>query len=153
MAYRVLYRDTKDRVVAGVASGLANYFEMDPIIMRVLFVLLTLLGGGGIIGYIILWILVPEQARETHEFNDMTDENQETQPNPPVDEKENLNRKKNNGNMIAGLILITLGTLFLMSNYIPQIDFSDLWPVVLIVIGIVLLGGSVALRKSNEKQE
>ena len=53
---------SEDRMIAGVAGGLANYFDIDPTLVRILFVLLTLLGGGGlgILVYIVLWIVMPE---------------------------------------------------------------------------------------------
>jgi phage shock protein C len=53
---------SEDRMVAGVAGGLADYFDVDPTLVRILFVLLTLLGGGGlgILIYIVLWIIMPE---------------------------------------------------------------------------------------------
>jgi phage shock protein C len=53
---------SEDRMIAGVAGGLANYFDTDPTLVRILFVLLTLLGGGGlgILVYIVLWIVMPE---------------------------------------------------------------------------------------------
>ncbi|MBP7805045.1 MAG: DUF2807 domain-containing protein [Candidatus Pacebacteria bacterium] len=55
-----LYRDPDNRVVAGVASGIAQYFNIDPIIIRIIFVISVFLGGTGILIYIILWIAVPE---------------------------------------------------------------------------------------------
>ena len=53
---------SEDRMVAGVASGLADYFDIDPTIVRILFVLLALFGGGflGILIYIVLWIIMPD---------------------------------------------------------------------------------------------
>lgn len=53
---------SEDRMIAGVAGGLADYFDTDPTLIRILFVLLTLLGGGGlgILIYIVLWIVMPE---------------------------------------------------------------------------------------------
>ena len=55
---------SQDRIIAGVAGGLAEYFDTDPTLIRILFVLLTLLGFGGlgIITYIVLWIIMPEPA-------------------------------------------------------------------------------------------
>lgn len=53
-----LYRSKKDRVVAGVCGGLAGYFDIDPIIMRLLF-LIFLFAGFGLLIYIIAWIFVP----------------------------------------------------------------------------------------------
>ena len=53
---------SEDRMVAGVAGGLADYFDIDPTIVRILFVLLALFGGGflGILIYIVLWIIMPD---------------------------------------------------------------------------------------------
>ncbi|RLD37115.1 MAG: hypothetical protein DRI83_04415, partial [Bacteroidetes bacterium] len=56
-------------------------------------------------------------------------------------------KKKDEGSLIAGLILITLGIIFLVIRYIPRIDFGDLWPVILIVIGIVLLRNAFVSKK------
>ncbi len=56
-----LYRSRIDRMIAGVCAGLAKYFDIDPTIVRVLFVVSIFIGGGGIIAYIILWIVVPEE--------------------------------------------------------------------------------------------
>lgn len=56
---RRLYRDTEDKVIAGVSSGIANYFDIDPVIVRVIFVVSALVNGFGILAYIILWLVVP----------------------------------------------------------------------------------------------
>ncbi|HSI94020.1 MAG TPA: PspC domain-containing protein [Jiangellaceae bacterium] len=56
-----LTRSTSDRMVAGVAAGLANYFDIDPVIMRVLFVALAIFGGGGLILYLVCWFLMPPE--------------------------------------------------------------------------------------------
>lgn len=55
-----LYRDPETAMLAGVSSGLAAYFDIDPSIPRIVFVLLTLFGGTGILIYIILWLVLPE---------------------------------------------------------------------------------------------
>ena len=55
-----LFRDTDNAMVAGVAAGLANYFGIDPIIVRLVFIIATLGAGWGILAYIVLWLLVPE---------------------------------------------------------------------------------------------
>ncbi len=54
-----LYRSTKDKVLGGVCGGVAEYFEVDPVIVRLLWVLLTLAWGAGLLLYIIAWIIVP----------------------------------------------------------------------------------------------
>ena len=58
--YRRLYRSSRDCMLGGVAGGLAEYFNVDPTIMRLLFVLLALVSGGtAVLLYLILWIIVP----------------------------------------------------------------------------------------------
>lgn len=54
-----LYRNTKEAKIAGVCAGLANYFDIDPVIIRLLFIL-SIFWGGGIIAYIIAWFIVPD---------------------------------------------------------------------------------------------
>jgi phage shock protein C len=57
-----LYRSRKDKMIAGVCGGLGEYFNVDPTIIRVLFVILLLPGGfPGFFPYLILWIVVPEK--------------------------------------------------------------------------------------------
>jgi phage shock protein PspC (stress-responsive transcriptional regulator) len=61
-----LHRDADDRMIAGVCSGLARYFDIDTTLVRVLFVALTLAGGGTIIAYLLLWVFVdPVSDTET----------------------------------------------------------------------------------------
>ena len=55
-----LYRQLKDKVIGGVCTGLADYFEVDPVLIRVLFVIALFLGSMGFWLYIILWIVVPK---------------------------------------------------------------------------------------------
>jgi phage shock protein C len=58
---RKLYRSRAHRTIAGVCCGLADYFGVDPTLIRVIFVLLNLLGGAGIVLYLLLWIIVPNE--------------------------------------------------------------------------------------------
>ena len=62
MEEKRLVRSTADRMVAGVCAGLAEYFGIDPVLMRLLFVVLALAGGPGILIYILLWIIMPEEG-------------------------------------------------------------------------------------------
>jgi phage shock protein PspC (stress-responsive transcriptional regulator) len=59
-----LYRSRTDRKLAGVCGGLGEYFNLDPTLVRVLFVLATLAGGPGLILYIVLWLVMPEASDE-----------------------------------------------------------------------------------------
>jgi phage shock protein C len=63
-ATRKLYRSKTNRQVAGVCGGLAEYFNLDPTLIRVLFIVLAVLGGSGIIIYLAMWILVPSQPQD-----------------------------------------------------------------------------------------
>jgi phage shock protein C len=56
-----LYRSTQDRMFAGVCGGIASYLDVDPTLVRLCFVALTLMGGPGIIIYLVLMLIVPEQ--------------------------------------------------------------------------------------------
>jgi len=57
--YRRLMRSSTDKKIAGVCAGLAEYFDLDPTIIRVVWVLLFLCGGTGLVAYAILWIVLP----------------------------------------------------------------------------------------------
>jgi len=57
-----LYRSKKNRVIAGVCGGVAEYFDVDPTIVRLAWIVFSLLWGAGILAYIIAWIIVPEQS-------------------------------------------------------------------------------------------
>ena len=61
-ATRKLYRSTTNRQLAGVCGGLAEYFNLDVTLIRVLFVLLAVLGGSGLVIYVAMWIIVPKQS-------------------------------------------------------------------------------------------
>ncbi|MFC4526526.1 PspC domain-containing protein [Dyella halodurans] len=55
-----LYRSRSDRKIAGVCGGIAEHFGWDPTLVRLGWVLLTLMGGSGILIYLILWLVMPE---------------------------------------------------------------------------------------------
>ncbi|MBN2454258.1 PspC domain-containing protein [Candidatus Woesearchaeota archaeon] len=56
-----LYRSTENRVIAGVCGGIAEYFNIDPVLVRLIAILLLLANGAGLIAYLIAWIIVPER--------------------------------------------------------------------------------------------
>jgi phage shock protein C len=158
-----LYRSITDRKLAGVAGGLAEYFMIDPLLTRLIFVVLTLAGGGGVLIYIVLWIVTPEQHYTPHNIN------MGNQTPPRGDHPENEPQKEpgysestpfatpvsktplnpNKGSLIGGLVLITLGALFLADQLIPQIQFEDLWPIILIVVGVGLLIKTITKKNQD----
>jgi len=56
-----LMRSTDDRMIAGVAAGVAEYLNIDPVLVRILFVILALAGGPGVLIYLILWLVMPKK--------------------------------------------------------------------------------------------
>ncbi|MBK8883759.1 MAG: PspC domain-containing protein [Bacteroidales bacterium] len=58
--YHRMYRDTDNRIIGGVCSGMGAYWNIDPVILRIIFIALTLAGGIGVIVYLILYIVLPE---------------------------------------------------------------------------------------------
>ena len=59
-----LYRSRNHKVIGGVAGGIGEYLDIDPVLARILFILTFFAGGAGFIAYIIAWIIIPEQPRE-----------------------------------------------------------------------------------------
>jgi phage shock protein C len=55
-----LYRSGKDKIIAGVCGGIAEYLAVDPVLIRLLWIFFTLVGGAGIALYIIAWIIIPK---------------------------------------------------------------------------------------------
>ena len=136
-----LYRSNTNRTIAGVAGGIAEHFNIDPVIVRAVFVLTAIFGGGGLIIYAILWIIIPIKqvnTSKTEEINnnDTDFNNTSTMENDFENKKEKRNY---HGNLTGGIILITLGILFLLDRFVPNVNFGDLWPIILIVIGFTLL--------------
>ena len=144
---------------AGVCGGLAEYFNTDTILVRLLFLVLVIFAGGGLLAYIILWIITPEKPVDYSQFqNPPTMENKQSsyeEPQGSQDKSKNdpfrypPRKHKDHGNLIGGLVLITLGALFLADEFIPHVSFSDLWPIILVVIGVGLLINNFSGRKNN----
>ena len=151
-----LYRSHRDKVIGGVAGGLADYFEIDVVIVRLLFVLLVLAGGGGVIGYLILWIVVPMEPY----YTPYTEAKPGPQPGPgnnpqaepgteqpsgspeqevPKNDSEMHNPRKNNTSIVAGIILIVLGMVFLANHLVPWFRLYNFWPALLIIGGIFII--------------
>ena len=60
---RKLYRSQSQRMIAGVCGGLADYFNVDATLIRVLFLLLTVFGGSGLVIYVVMCIIVPDASK------------------------------------------------------------------------------------------
>jgi phage shock protein PspC (stress-responsive transcriptional regulator) len=157
-----LYRSAKSKVFGGVAGGIAEYYDIDPIIIRLLFVIIAFAGGGGAIVYLILWVALPLEPIMPFTMNMGSGEpfNAESQgektgadTNPGASNPFNIPVKPENRNgLIGGIVLITLGMIFFANRFIPNINFHNVWPLVLVVIGGVLIATSLAERKNSNNQ-
>jgi phage shock protein C len=84
MAEKTLYRSKGDRMIGGVCAGLADYFELDPTVVRLLAVLAAVLSSGAaIIAYLVMWVAVPEQGGSPEKGYPMSDE---AAPAPPANQ-------------------------------------------------------------------
>lgn len=145
--YKKLYRSVTDKMLGGVCGGLAEYFEIDPVIVRLIFVLAVIFGGSGILAYIILWIIIPQKPYIITPFNQNnptpsdsgdTSEEKKTE-NQNFTMNASLENKESKKSIYAGAFLILLGGIFLLDNFVPRFDFGDFWPVILIGIGIAII--------------
>ncbi len=133
-----LYRSTKEKMIGGVCGGMAEYFDIDPVLLRILFVVATFAGGSGILAYIICWIIIPERPAEVQARPVAESGTQPAgSPEPPAPVTSGLR-----GNAIAGIILIVIGGLFLADNFLPHFHFAQFWPILLIVLGAGILSKS-----------
>jgi phage shock protein PspC (stress-responsive transcriptional regulator) len=130
-----LYRSRKDKVFAGVAGGLGEYFEIDPVLVRILFVVVTRAGGWGVLAYIVCWIVIPQNPEGAPPAAAPVSTGVGAQPAAPIAEVESNARKSS----VPGIILIVLGLFLLANNLLPSFSFGDYWPLLLIVLGGALI--------------
>jgi phage shock protein C len=181
-----LYRSRDDRMLAGVAGGLAHIMDADPSIVRIVWVLLTILSGGiALLVYIVMAVVVPEAPDGWDAAQ--TGRPATTAPSGPVPaggwvgpdgaivpyagaaplaggtapagatgpaaEGWNTPRPRGDGRragVVIGAILILLGGAFLVREFMPAVDLSLVWPVVLIGFGVLLLILAVRPRRASE---
>ena len=62
--YRKLWRSRRERKIAGVCGGLANYYNIDPFWIRLIFIIFFLLGGAACIVYVLMWLLIPLEPED-----------------------------------------------------------------------------------------
>lgn len=129
-----LYRSNTDKVIGGVSGGLADYLNIDVVIIRILFVLLALFGGGGVLIYIILWIAIPAQTVGFTPIHDVSSSGTTDEDTTGV-----VTNKQSNTALGAGIILIIIGLLFLADRLMPFYNLIDFWPVILIAAGVIII--------------
>ncbi len=141
-----LRRSKKDSVLGGVAGGLANYFNIDVVIVRLLFVVSLFVSFGvSLFAYIVLWVVLPEEP--FYHFGSPETQATETLPAEPVPAASGSGSDRNL--KIIAIGLIGLGTYMLLDQYIAWYHLGKFfWPVALIGIGAFLL-----LRKRDQDYE
>ncbi|MBM2813750.1 MAG: phage shock protein PspC [Ignavibacteria bacterium] len=139
--HKQLKRTRKNKVIAGVAGGIAEYFDIDPVIVRAIFVI-TLLGWGfSLLAYIVLWIIVPEKdLEETHVENEEPEQSKDTI----------RTEKKRNMRLLGGVLLIICGLVLLAEKLLPWFCLDYFWPLVLIAFGIYILFKSFGNKSVRE---
>ena len=137
---RRLYRSRTDTVIGGVAAGVASYLNADPALVRIAWaILVPLTGGAALLAYIVAWIVVPEAPATVSRIVDPDGTVVEVPATPEVDGAPTTPGAGGNGALIVGLILIGAGLWFLLREYLPDFDWSLIWPIILIAIGGLIL--------------
>lgn len=136
-----LYRSCKNRIIGGVAGGLAEYLDVDVNLVR-LITLLIILSGAGLVAYIVAWILIPIDP-ECEEKRDGVDEIKESVEQMANEFKkafkETKTKKRGESTNWFGWILIVLGAFFLLESIVGFNIWTHFWPVVIILLGFALI--------------
>ncbi len=136
-----LHRNSQDTVVGGVAAGLANYFAIDPLLIRILFIVSLFFSfGTSILIYIILWVVLPDINYSAPPVADTVS------PAPPAADEPASKSDKNI--KVAGIALLAIGAFMLFDDWIVWYDFHKyFWPLAFIGLGAFLL-----LRRRDEQE-
>ncbi|MCX7936425.1 MAG: PspC domain-containing protein [Chlorobi bacterium] len=131
-----LYRSRTDRKIAGVCGGIAEYFDMDPSLIRILFVVLIFFNGFGLLAYVICWIVIPEaplgqvivEPGNAEELA-LVPEQSSFKPHQPVTK----------WTIGMGALLIAIGFAILIGQLIPWFNTENIMPYIFIAAGILVL--------------
>lgn len=153
-----LYRSRTDKVIAGVCGGLGDYFNMDSLIFRVLFLALLFAGGSGFWLYVILAIIIPKEPifgvsepgiNPKAQFNDFVADVRSSAQHWAAEVKKDSRFEplRNSRRMWFGVIIVAIGAIALINTLFPQrwIKWETLWPVMLIFFGLAII------TKANNK--
>ncbi len=128
-----LRRSRRDRVFLGVCGGLAEYFAIDPVIVRLAFVLITLAGGAGVLAYIIMSFVMPDGEPLPTDGTAGPFLTEGT-PQPATGAGQHAS-------VVGALVLIGIGLVFLVDNlrWFGWFRPDYVWPLILIGLGVALL--------------
>lgn len=148
-----LERSYSDRKISGVCAGIAKYLQIDVTIIRVAFVVGAFAWGICLILYAVLWVVMPEEKVDYSSYFGTQSSGTTTEPlneNPFTDSNSVENpfseKKTSNFSVAVGIILILFGSIMLLSNFISFLDFSDLFPIVFVAIGVMMIINSFNKR-------
>jgi phage shock protein C len=122
---RVVRRSRSERVIAGVCGGVGRYLGVDPVLLRIAFIILSLANGLGVIAYVVAWVAIPEERPD--------------QPSGPVAEP-----RRETGRLVLGGSLVVLGLVLLLDRLAPDLD-ELFWPVAVVAVGVAVM--LVGLRR------
>ncbi len=135
-----LYRSVSNRMIGGVSGGLGAYLNIDPIFIRLLFILLLFGTDFGFVLYLLLWILIPEEGKD-YGFKD--DSFSDRVKSMGSDVQQAITQPHPQSGLILGAGLIIIGGILFLDrlnfSWLSWMDFDILWPIILITGGIVLL--------------
>jgi len=144
-----LYRSKTDRILWGVCGGFGEYFNLEPLIFRLIFVALTLSGGAGILFYLVLAIVIPS-APETAGHTSQRDEKLKQFVEEVGEKVRDLaseikltDKHKTDSRMFIGIFIFLVGLILLLHLLFPWqfywLKAEIFWPVVIILIGLYLM--------------
>lgn len=146
METKKLFRSIDDNIIAGVCSGLAKYFQTDSSLIRIIFILLAIGGGSGVLIYLILWLVVPSVNQSKKEIDreekvkEFTDDVKNKVKSMAKEIKFETKIKRTKRINILGVVLILVGLVSLWNQIFPKmIDWDIFWPIVLVLIGMLLI--------------
>lgn len=132
-----LVRSEEERMIAGVCGGLAQYLGIDPVLVRLAFLLLIPAGGVGFPLYFILMIIMPAESDIELTQSEIVEKNLEGLGDT-ISSSVQRSREHPNGPAIAAGILIFMGIYFLLENF-GWVSGNIFWPLALILLGIFML--------------
>ena len=152
-----LFRSESDRKISGVAGGMAEALDVDPTLVRLLWVLVVIVTSGvGLLAYLAMWLIVPLRSDVLAGTGAQADRADPVAP--PAEsgtgssgelEPTTSARRPSNAPVVAGVVLIVVGVLFLLDNWVSLQYWSyigDLialalrfWPLILVAAGALLI--------------
>lgn len=134
-----LHRSRTDKIIAGVCGGVAETYDIDPTLVRVIFIILAFWGGVGIILYLLGIIFMPYPGEESRVDAKEIGDRIEKVANDIRENLEKRPRRHYRGGEIFAVIIILLGILLLLRNLFPWMGAHLFWPIILILIGVLIL--------------